>query len=48
MEWRNPKTGSGSPDAIKLYNSCGPALEFADDLIQYAEQAIDKVLKTLP
>ncbi len=48
MEWRNPKTGPGSPDAIKLYNSCGPALELADDLIKSAQQAIDKVFKTLP
>jgi len=47
MEWRNPKTGPGSPDAIKLYNSCGPALEFADHLVQYVERAVDTALKTL-
>jgi hypothetical protein len=48
MEWRNPKTGPGSPDAIQLYNSCGPALETADDLIQYVHQAVAKAVQALP
>ena len=48
MEWRNPKTGPGSPEAIQLYNSCGPVLEFADDLIQYVQQAVDKAVQSLP
>jgi len=48
MEWRNPKAGPGSADAIKLYNSCGPALEIADDMIQYVHQAVENAVKALP
>ena len=48
MEWRNPKEGPGSPDAIKLLNCCQPALELVDDLLHVSDQAIRDALRRIP
>jgi len=48
QEFRSPKEGPGSPQAIELLNCCGPALEMVDEAIQYSEQAIREALKRIP
>lgn len=48
MEFRSPKEGPGSPDAITLLNCCQPALEVVDDMLRYGEQAIRDALKKIP
>ncbi|MFO1312970.1 MAG: hypothetical protein U1F41_12995 [Burkholderiales bacterium] len=48
QEFRSPREGAGSPQAIELLNSCGPALEAADDLRKYGEAAIREALKRIP
>jgi hypothetical protein len=48
QEFRSPKEGAGSPQAIELLNCCGPALEVAVDAIQYSDQAIRAALKRIP
>lgn len=48
QEFRSPKDGPGSPDAIALLNCCQPALEFVDDTLQYGEQAIREALRNIP
>ena len=48
QEFRDPKEGPGSPQAIELLNCCGPALEIVDEALQYSEQAIREALKRIP
>ncbi len=48
QEFRSPKEGAGSPQAMELLNCCGPALEIVDDALQYSEQAIREALKRIP
>jgi hypothetical protein len=48
MEFRSPKQGPGSPDAIALLNCCQPALEVVDDLLQFGESAIREALRRIP
>ena len=47
QEFRSPKEGVGSPQAITLLNCCGTGLEIADQTLQYSEQAILAALKTI-
>jgi hypothetical protein len=48
QEFRSPKAGAGSPQAIELLNSCGQTLEIVDEALQYSEQAIREALKRIP
>jgi hypothetical protein len=48
MEWRNPKEGPGSPQAINLLNCCSSTLEIADDLLKQGEQAIRDAIRRVP
>jgi hypothetical protein len=48
MEFRSPKQGPGSPDAIALLNCCQPALEVVDDFLLSGEQAIRDALRRIP
>jgi hypothetical protein len=48
QEFRSPKAGPGSPQAIELLNCCGPTLEFVDEALQYSEQAIREALRRIP
>ena len=48
QEFRSPKEGAGSPQAIELLNCCGQGLEIVDEALQYSEQAIREALKRIP
>src|SRR5690348_6310794 len=48
QEFRSPKEGAGSPQAIELLNCCGPALEIVDEALQYSDQAIRAALQRIP
>ena len=48
QEFRSPREGAGSPQAIELLNCCGPGLEIVDEALQYSEQAISAALKRIP
>jgi hypothetical protein len=48
QEFRSPKEGPGSPQAIELLNCCGAGLEIVDEALQYSEQAISEALKRIP
>ena len=48
QEFRSPKEGAGSPQAIELLNCCGPALEVVVDAVDYSDQAIRAALKRIP
>jgi hypothetical protein len=47
MEWRNPKEGPGSPDAIALLNCCSSALEVTDDLLEQGEEALVAAIRLM-
>ena len=48
QEFRSPKEGAGSPEAIELLNCCGPVLQFVDEVLQYSEEMIREALKRIP
>ena len=48
QEYRSPKEGAGSPQAIALLDCCGAGLEIVDEALQYSEQAIREALKRIP
>lgn len=48
QEFRSPKQGAGSPQAIELLNCCGQSLEIVDEALRYSEQAVREALRRIP
>ena len=48
MEFRSPKVGPGSPDAITLLNCCQTELELADAILQEGRRAVREMLGGIP